>query len=277
MKRALLVGLLVLGWVGSAVPASSTTASVSSPSIAPAQENATTDSDATDLPPGVNESGITDPLALVEAHQRTLENVSYTLSTSMTYRRPNGTLVGQGYTVTQVAPGANSYYAVSTQTVENDTRWFVGERYDLAVWANETDSVSARKVPDEETTYHWTSRERAGFEPTSQWELLYAAFGDGGGEVVGQVERDGTTLTKIVSTPSDEETPVRLQYTFTVLVDSQGVVHSMQTLHRTIFEDRPVVVSRTIQVSEMGNTTVERPAWYQRAVENKTTSEGGRT
>jgi len=81
MKRALLVGLVVLGWVGAAVPASSTTAKLSSesPELAgpPAmiQGNAT---DATDLPPGVNESGITEPVDLVFAHRDTLENTSYT-------------------------------------------------------------------------------------------------------------------------------------------------------------------------------------------------------
>jgi hypothetical protein len=39
------------------------------------QGNAT---DATDLPPGVNESGITEPVDLVFAHRDTLENTSYT-------------------------------------------------------------------------------------------------------------------------------------------------------------------------------------------------------
>lgn len=277
MKRALLVGLLVLGWVGAAVPASSTTAQSSSASIAPTQAasaDAAQFANASDLPPGVNESEITDALALVTAHQRTLDNTSYTLSTSVTYRRPNGSLVSQGYTATQVAPGADSYYAVTTQTVKNETRWFAEERYDLAVWANETDSVAARTVPDEDTTYYWTSRERAGFEPNAQWDLLYAALGSGGGAVVGQVERDGTTLTKIVSTPTEAERSPRLGYEFTALVDSQGVVRSIQTLHRSIVEDRPVVVSRTVRVSAMGNTTVERPAWFQQAVENQTKDEG---
>lgn len=274
MKRTLLVGLLVFGWVGAAVPASSTTAQFSPAPESPglAQANAT----AADYPPGVNESGITDPLALVDAHQQTLDNTSYTLSTSVTYRRPNGTLASQGYTAMRVAPGASSYYAVTTQTVENGTPWFAEERYDLAVWANETDGVAARQVSGEETTYHWTSRERAGFDPNTQWDLLYAALGSGGGEVVGQFERNGTTLTKIVSSPTESEVSPRLGYEFTALVDSQGVVRSIQTLHRTIIEDRPVVVSRTVRVSAMGNTTVERPAWFQQAVENRTTSDDGR-
>lgn len=315
MKRTVLACLLVLGVVGATVPPSST-AHVSKPSAsftthladagAASQANAAEfspdaaelPSDAADFPPnatefpaggdrfppGVNESGIIDPLSLVDAHQQALENTSYTVSTSATYRRPNGTLVAQEYTVVRVAPGGDSYSAVRTQTVANDTRWFGGERSDLAVWANETDAVVAEKPSGAETTYHWTSRSRAGLGPTSQWELLYATVGAGDAAVVGQVKRAGTTLTKIVSTPSRwfsknetaDSATAQLHSEFTALVDSQGVVRSMQTLRRTIVEERPVVVSRTVRVSAMGNTTVERPAWYQQAVENRTRGTSGR-
>ncbi len=224
MKRTVLACLLVLGVVGATVPPSST-AHVSKPSAsftthladagAASQANAAEfspdaaelPSDAADFPPnatefpaggdrfppGVNESGIIDPLSLVDAHQQALENTSYTVSTSATYRRPNGTLVAQEYTVVRVAPGGDSYSAVRTQTVANDTRWFGGERSDLAVWANETDAVVAEKPSGAETTYHWTSRSRAGLGPTSQWELLYATVGAGDAAVVGQVKRAGTT------------------------------------------------------------------------------------
>ncbi|WP_135854188.1 hypothetical protein [Halorussus salinus] len=298
MTRTVLACLLVLGVVGAAVPPSST-AHVSKPNASftthsadagvasqalVSDADAPSQANATEFPPGVNESGITDPLALVDAHQRALGNTSYTVSTSATYRRPNGTLVAQEYTVVRVAPGGDSYSAVRTQTVANDTRWFGGERSHLAVWANETDAVVAEKPSGAETTYHWTSPSRVRLGPTSQWERLYATVGAGDAEVVGQVERDGTTLTKLVSTPSlwfsknetADSATAKLPSEFTALVDSQGVVRSMQTLRRTIVEDRRVVVTRTIRVSEMGNTTVERPGWYQQAADNRTTSEGRR-
>jgi len=289
MKRTVLACLLVLGVVGATVPPSSTalvsktnassTSHVTDTGGASRANAAEFPPDAPEFPPGVNESAITDSLALVDAHQRTLENTSYTLSTSVTYRRPNGTLVAQGSTVTRVAPGGDSYYAVRTQTVENATRWFGGERTDLAVWANETDAVVARTVSAEEPTYSRTSRSRVGLGPNSQWDLLYATVGAGDAAVVGQVERDGTTLTKVVSSPSLSPTEggsaadsgtAQLQSAFTALVDSRGVVRSMQTVHRTIFEERPVVVTRTVRVSAMGNTTVERPDWSRQAVENRT-------
>lgn len=269
MKRVLLVGLLVLGWVGAAVPASSTTAQPAAESpvaatAALAQENAT------EYPPGVSEEGITDPLELVNAHRETLENTSYTISTSATYHRPNGTLFSQTYTATRVAPGAESFSVATTQTMRNATRPLGIQHYDIEVWANETDALVARDFRDGNASYQRTSRASAPFEPNAQWELLYAAFGSGDATLVGQVERNGTTLYKIASQPSEGSVTNEFGYEYTALVDSQGVVRTVQMTQRSTIDGRPVVVSRTVRVSELGNTTVERPSWHQEAVENGT-------
>lgn len=264
MKRTLVVWIVVLGLLGAAVPASS--AFVQSPVTA--QETA-------ELPPGLSEEGVTDPLALVSAHRQTLENTSYVVSTTTTYRRPNGTLLAQSATAIRVAPGAESYYATTTQTVENETRPLGVEHYDIEVWANETRAVTARHFADDDPTYRQTARSDAVMEPTSQWELLYAVFGSTETDVVGQLERDGTTLFRVVSTPATDDLNAtgpasELRYEFTALVDSQGVVHSVQMSQRTDIEDEPAIVSRTVHVTEIGNTTVERPEWFEQAMQNET-------
>jgi hypothetical protein len=227
--------------------------------------------DTTDLPPGLSEEGVVDPLALVDARRQTLQNTSYTLSTSYTYRDQNGTVFAQGTYTARVAPGAESYYATVADRYENDTRAVGADHYDGAVWANETDRVIARSDSGGETSYRTVERSDAPLSPSTQWQLLYAAFGTTDTAVVGQVEHDGTTLYKITSTSSPEPRSAYAGtlYDFTALVDSEGVVHSFSLTHETTVADRSAIVTRTTQLVRIGNTTVERPSWYQRAVGNE--------
>lgn len=266
MNRALLV-LLVLGVVSSAPIAQS-----SQPSTAASASQSLVQENATEYPPGVSAAGVTDPLALADAHQSTLENTSYTLATTVTYRRPNGSLAARSTGTTRVAPGASSYYVVSSRTQRNATRPLGVGTYQVAVWANETDAVMASYPADAGPTYQQYSRVRAPSDPTTQWELLYGAFAATNTTVVERFEDDGTTLFRIVSTgrPGPESAyPTRSRHGFAAVVDSQGVVRTFQQTYRTTFDDRPAVVSRTVRVTQLGNTTVERPEWYEQAVANE--------
>lgn len=265
MKRTLVIGVVVLGLLGAAVPASSAIGG-----SAPVAPSSGLPQGTAEFPPGLSEEGVTDPLALVGAHRQTLENTSYALSTTYTYRRPNGTLLAQGTTAMRVAPGAASYFGATSQTTANATRPLGVGHYEVEVWANETRAVVARNLPDAEPSYRQLTRADAPMDPDTQWELLYAVFGTGETAVVGQTERNGTTLFKVVSVPSSDADSDVPRHEFSALVDSRGVVHSLQTTRRTTVDGGPAIVSRTIRVTGLGTTTVERPPWYQRAVENET-------
>lgn len=269
MKRTLLIALVVFGWVGGAALASTTAAN---PATAGAEETTDSATAQDDLPPGVTEAGVTDPLALVDAHRQALQNTSYTLSTAFTCRQRDGTVFDRGTYTAAVAPGAESYYATASSTSENDTESFGADYHDVAVWANETDAAVARDRAGDAPTYEHASRDDAPLSPGTQWELLYSAFDTTDTAVVGQIERNGTTLYKIASTSSpDASSPYAGNlYDFTALVDSEGVVHSFHLTHETTIDDQRVIVSRTTQLVQIGNTTVERPSWYQRTVENET-------
>lgn len=268
MKRTLLIALVVVGWIGGAALASTAAAN---PATGSGAEGTNSSLDESELPPGVTEAGVTDPLALVDAHRQTLRNTPYTLSTSYTYRDRNGTVFGQGAYVAKVAPGAESYYATVSDTHENDTRAVGTDHRDVAVWANETVGAVATRESAGETTYRTEARSETPLSPSTQWELLYAAFGTTDTAVVAQVERDGTTLYKITSTSSPEAGSAYAGslYDFTALVDSTGVVHSFVLTHETTVADRPAIVTRTTQLVRLGNTTVERPSWYDQAVGNE--------
>lgn len=226
-----------------------------------------------DLSPGLSENGVTDPLALAKAHERTLQNVSFTISASFEYRRPNGTLIGYGSTTSRVAPDATSFYTVTTQTNRNETRRMGVAHYTMERWADENRTLTARSVPGAPPEYGDRSRTDAHVRPDSGWETLYTAFDAVDTAVVNRTERNGTTLYRVVSTSQPRPNSVYADdatYGVTALVGSDGIVRTFQLSHETTFDDRPAMVTRTIRVTEVGNTTVERPAWSDRATENAT-------
>lgn len=279
MTRTLLAALLALGVVGGTalIPALGwTSASARGVAAEPTAEPVSAVNQTDEYPPGVSSEGVTDPLALADAHRDALANVSYTMTTTFTFQRPNGSILSQGTSTSQVAAGSSSYYAVSAQTEWNDTRPLGVGGYELAAWANETDAVTARQFYDEEPTYRQTTRADAPMKPDTEWGQIYAALSATNTTVASQFEDDGTTLYRVVSTDQPgENSPYsgREVYSFVAVVDSQGVVRTMQVTYRTTFRDEPAIVSRTIHVTNLGNTTVERPDWYGKAAGNESDTE----
>ncbi|NHN61471.1 MULTISPECIES: hypothetical protein [Halorussus] len=282
MKRTLLVLLVALGasgavstaWVAP-VSSGSTTGSMTpdSPVASAPQGTTTAQENATEYPPGLSAEGVTDPLAFADAHRATLRNTSYTVTATYTMQRPNGTVITHTVTATRVAPGGSSYYAVLSASRSNESRTPGLAGYDIAVWANETVAVTARQDGDGDPTYRRTTRDRAPFQVDRQWELLYSAVGTTDTAVVQRFERGETTLFQVASTGRSGSPSAhhhRSRYGFVAVVDADGVVRSFQQRYRTTFRDRPAVVSRTVQVTAVGNTTVERPDWYGQAVANAT-------
>lgn len=307
MKRTFLIAVVVLGWVGGAAltpaaadsmatNAAATDAAATNPAEAAASATDSVESasstaevaqdNETEFPPGVNESGVTEPLALATAHRETLHETSYTAVTTTTLQRPNGTVVIAATTTTRVESGGESFFEATTGSQSNESASLGVDHYRSETWANETSAVIADTVRSAEPTYRQVDRENARMSPDADWELLYSAFGTGETTYVGEVERGGTTLHKIVSTSSSDRTTGEdvdevtddttdeavsgTTYDFSALVDSEGVVHSFRTTQRSTLEGETVVVTRTMRITEIGNTTVERPDWYSQAVENET-------
>lgn len=74
-----------------------------------------------ELPPGLSPDGVDDPFALAQAHDQMLQNVSYTMSTTDSVRRLNGTLIGHGSTAERVAAGGERFRTVRSQASRNTT------------------------------------------------------------------------------------------------------------------------------------------------------------
>lgn len=259
MNRTLLALLVIV------VTSSGATVTATSSSQPPAQANAS------EYPPGLSPEGVADPLALADAHRAGLANVSYTMTTATTFQRPNGTILSESVTTTRVTPDASSFVVVNARTAWNDSQPLGVGTTELAVWANETDAVTARRTSEGAATYRRLPREDAPLEPDAEWSLLYSAFDATNTSVVNEYERGATTLFRVVSTAQPGPTSTygaRSNYSLVAVVDSQGVVRTLQSTYRTTFDGAPVIVSRTMHVSNLGNTTVDRPTWYGQATGN---------
>lgn len=227
----------------------------------------------TDLPPGLTADGVADPLALADAHQATLRDTSYTISTTYEYRWPNGTLIGHGTTTSQVAPEGASFHTVTSQAYRNGTEPLGLEHAETATWSDGDRTLTARDLPGEPTEYRERSAASPGARPETGWGTLYTAFSAVNTTIASQVERNGTTLYRVVTTSQSELNSVYSgdsAYSAVAFVDSDGVVRTFQQTHPTTYDDRPAIVTRTIHVTNVGNTTVEEPSWTDRATENET-------
>lgn len=265
MNRTLVVALLVvLGGVGGA------------PTFSTAATDANESTETSDLPPGLAADGVTDPLALADAHHEALRDASYTVSTSYEFRRPNGTLVGHGTSTSAVAPGRASFHTVSTRTYRDAGETLGLEHVETATWGEDDRAVTARTRSNGSTEY----RERAlrpSMRPDTGSEALYTAFSAVDTTVATQAERNGTTLYKVVTTSEPAPESVYAgdaTYSAVAFVDSDGVVRTFRQTYRTTYGDRPAIATRTVRVDAVGNTTVERPAWADRATENATAEAG---
>lgn len=264
MHRALAVAaLVVLGGVGGATALSTTATHANEPPR----------TGVAGPPPGLSHDGVTDPLALADAHDRALRNASFAISTTFTYRRPNGTLLGHGTASSRVAPGGASFYTVRSQANRNATRPLGVAHYETEVWSDGNRTLTARHLPGGSVTYRDRSDIASSLRPDTEWEAMYAAFSTVNTTVVSRFERNGTTLYKVVSTSGPDPDSAYADdeaYDVTALVGADGVVRTFELTRRTTFDGGPAILTRTVQVSDVGDTAVERPTWYQRAVENET-------
>jgi len=97
--------------------------------------------------------------------------------------------------------------------------------------------------------------------------------------VTGRTTSNGTTLYRVVGTNATN--PVALgsatlqnprNVTFRAVVTSQGVIREHRVSYTATTNDGPVRVDRRVRYTDIGNTTIERPAWYEEAIENVSTT-----
>jgi len=223
--------------------------------------------------PGLTRSDVRNASLLADAHVDALSNTSYAVRQNVTRRSTDGRLRSRSVSVARLN-GSRFRYAIdgfdrnragepSEYRVE---RFFDGRR------------VLGATTRDGETTYS-LDRDRNGSEarasvlgdPTNARavERLFDAFEM---RVAGTTERNGSTLYTVVTTRPQRLAPLA-NVTLRALVDRNGVIRAYCVSYTADRGDSRVDIAVRVAFTDLGATTVVRPVWYERAVENTTAGE----
>jgi hypothetical protein len=233
------------------------------------------------LAPGLRTGGVRDPLALATAHHDRLANRSFTRAESRTVVDLNGTLLatrtdlevrpgGTPFLVSRSAVAASRYdgsrppadvtiyhdgVRVVSRVVENGS---VGYRAEDSVppAAVEPDRTGRRTVGRLLTAFRWeVGRAEIGGEPHYRLESD------------GLLDRDALSDVAGLEPPRDPE--VRM------LVGPDGRVRRYRLEYGTTVDGDTVGVTETARWSAVGETTVEVPDWFGRALSERTGARRG--
>lgn len=273
----LTLALVLAGCNGLALGGDETQTSTLTPADVPTDEP--TPTPVPQLAPGVSGEGVTNPFMLAEAHAAILENTSYTHYENITARYANGTVYTHGTTHTQSAANDSRFYIVQSGAsiaIDRTDRlsiWSNGERVIVAQTSNNSTSYfiprssDREPLPPQEVSTGGTSSERIG-----------ALFSSAKTRVVGQEQRNGTTVSRVAATNVTNPTVTERRWqdprnvTLWALINSQGLVREYRLNYTATLNDSTVRVSRQIRYTNVGDTTVERPTWYAEAIENTSTT-----
>ncbi|MFO7927916.1 MAG: DUF7537 family lipoprotein [Halobacteriota archaeon] len=230
---------------------------------------------------GIDDDGISDPGALARAHNQWLADRSYTFVSNQTIRHENGTVLSQ-YTV-QLRLAENRTYHATVRTGGIDGPKLMGEPPAYAeFWSDRETYLRAFGENEPQynefsptssgvgTWYFWAgsgafdSRMNAGVMIESSFDAIPTRIDERRTEAgVPQYRLSGTEseASNLSFSDADPASDVAL----TAEVDGTGLVRHLQLEYRGQLDGEPVVVTRRISYSDVGNTDVGRPDWFDEA------------
>lgn len=229
----------------------------------------TTEEPAEKLAPGLTSEGVTDVWALSSAHANQLRNTSYTAVSVGSTWNDNRSFVWNVYATTQASHANSSVYF--TRNVSGTTSPTGGLGRNVVLWHNDTHSFTRYVRQNGTVTYRQTTPTQDLLRGNPATESFVAPlFGSTNTTIVERIERNGTTLYRVISTSQPEsETAAgidRSNHSVSALVDSSGLVHRYQLsydIHQAA--DSTLHISRTWRLTGVGSTTVTKPEWVDEA------------
>ncbi len=221
------------------------------------------------LAPGLTGEGVVNASALAAAHDATLDDTSFTVRRTVTYRTRNGTSIRRIESVTRVA---------------DDGRFRITKRWNgstplrrVAYYDDGERLLVATTGTDDATTYRQASpgtvvaqRSSVAAAGSRRIETMFVA---GETVVAGRTERNGTTVYRLVPAETlrrSPETTTGLGRAVSVeaRVTDRGRVRSYTLVQRLSGEgsDGAASIVVSTRYSRVGSTDVERPAWYGTAL-----------
>lgn len=222
------------------------------------------------LAPGLTGKGVTDAFALAEAHAAILENTSYTVHVNFTIQYVNGTVYRHATTRTQYGPSDSQFYLVTNVSGVRETGG-------ISIWSNGERTLVAR-IHNNSTTYRvFQNGNLAPPQSSNGW--IIRLFSSTETRVIGHSTRNGTTLYRVVATAVTNPAAfnrIRWQnprnLTLRTLISSRGFVREYHLTYTATRHNSTVHIHKRVRYTDIGNTTIERPPWYDEAIENASTT-----
>lgn len=195
---------------------------------------------------------MTDAGRLVDAHYAVLANTSYTVRLTSTRESTNGSVQTSYDRVLRVAAPDRFHYLLTVRDAGGERRierWRAG---DEAFAATTADGETTYRRLDEPPRPTLVARD----ELTRVLELTPSQFD-------GTVDRNGTTLYRLAGGPSDVSGLSNVSYV--AMVDPRGLLVSYTVTYEVSERDRTRTVRVTAAFEAVGETSVERPPWYDEA------------
>lgn len=239
-------------------------------------DRVTTDDDGVTggYPPGVNESGVVDAVALLSTHSRELRDRSVTVQSNFVRRyAANGTL---RYWARDVGRYDGSEAHVVRQVTGPGASSVPGREGRLEWWSNGTAALRTT-VAGGETTYRAVPRPGPEVLDRDRRDRLFALFSsldpvlaerqteDGVERVVLRAERSnasGVPGDALALGPAEDPRNV----TFVAVVTAAGRVLGYDLSYEATVGNATVRVTWGVRFEELDSTTVSRPAWVESAV-----------
>jgi hypothetical protein len=242
--------------------------------------------------PGLSPEGVVEPAVLADAHATAITDESFVLTAERTVRYTNGSL--HSNLRVRVAVDADRTYLATAATDGPEAPVFLGQPpANATYWSNS--SVFVRKLTrDGRTTYNDFDAPGSGAGTRSYWTDTVPFGGEGasarsfyGGlfaavpvEVTDDPDSEaayrlsGSGLVGNTTAFSGEVTNVS-DVRLVASVTERGLVSSLSLRYAGEVDGAPVEVTRTVAYEGVGETTVERPDWFERAVGAQNQSSAG--
>lgn len=284
VRRGVLVALVVLPAVALLAGCSNVLDGPSGPN-APTTTPApvpTADPASVALAPGVTGSGVVNPDALARSHERYLANRSYTLTVNRTTRYANGTLRSQ--VVTRIRLAANRTYSTDIRVAGPHATVVIGEPPANATFWSDGRRYLRRFGRGDETVYN-EFRPVSGAGTWTYWVHFFVLDGRASTDI--EATFDAVETSVIDRSVENDSGAVRLasvgghrseafvdiddarnvrDVRVAATVATRGYVRAYDIRYVATIHGEAVRVSRTVEYEAVGETSVGRPSWYDRAV-----------
>ena len=209
------------------------------------------------MPPGVDESGVTDADALLSAHATALEGESTTVEIDFQL-----TIDGEGERA-----------ALEGKTIPSDDRgWMSVDLRDGAGEYYTEDDTTYEKATVDGTTRYTTTDDVSAIPDQPRFgadDRIEDAIAAGNWTATGTADYDGTTLIRFeaveIEVPVVDDPDATVGAHGQLLIDEYGVVHYAEIYTEVEADGETVEYGIEVTVSEIGTTTVEKPDWTERA------------